>query len=366
MARINIITAGETLGVGVSDFDSVYLSGTVWELAINSIIPDGIYEGNDIVVTPGSATLDGRVSLDTVFEPDSMDTITDTIDILTTATLVPDSVTVIGTGTYVHDGSPVLEWTPAILDFGGTIITQEKDLELIIENTTPVPLDLVMTTPEGIYMRTPGDPTVLIQSLIIAITSSGNYTVDLVFIPTEVREYPFNVYSTVTDGSTIDYIELFPVTGRGTYAENFLNLLSTNVDAEYTETVIETDEEYQYIDFDVSLIKNPLTDDIYKKYDQYAVEEAIKHLLLSPKLWTNGGLDVRGLIFENVGSPFHLSRIASTLEDYIVENEPRVSQVSVGSQIDFNDDTKLDLQISYALNSNTNVFYQFPVFIRTR
>ena len=138
------------------------------------------------------------------------------------------------------------------------------------------------------------------------------------------------------------------------------------MNADYTETVIETDEEYQYIDFDVSLIKNPLTDDIYKKYDQYAVEEAIKHLLLSPKLWTNGGLDVRGLIFENVGSPFHLSRIASTLEDYIVENEPRVSQVSVGSQIDFNDDTKLDLQISYALNSNTNVFYQFPVFIRTR
>lgn len=65
MARLT----GQTIAAGVLDFDAVYLDGGTWRLASATNYPGGIYEGDGVVVTDGTETLDGEFKFEIVFEP---------------------------------------------------------------------------------------------------------------------------------------------------------------------------------------------------------------------------------------------------------------------------------------------------------
>lgn len=65
MARLT----GQSIAAGVVDFDAVYLDGGIWKLANATNYPGGIYEGDGVVVTDGSDTLDGEILFEVVFAP---------------------------------------------------------------------------------------------------------------------------------------------------------------------------------------------------------------------------------------------------------------------------------------------------------
>ena len=367
MARIDISSAGQTLEAGVVDFNAVYLDVTEWKLAVSPHIPTGIYEGNGIVVTDSDATTAGAFLFDSIFSPTTSGEYDDTIVIDSTGSGAdPDSIQVLATGMVPYDGGIVLSWEPNPIDFGGVVINERKDIPLVVTNEQGMFVDLVMTTPENVFIVDPTDSTILISSLAITLSPSGDYTFIIVFLPTEVRDYAIDIYSTVNDGSSIDYIEAFSFIGRGTYAESFSDLLSGNVNQEYEEFEDEDNSQNQYIDFDGQMIKNDLNGDIFFKNDQDAVMQSIRHLLLSPKIYDSNSINLKDLIFENIDSPFHLSRIAETIEDFIIDSEPRIGNINVGAQIDFNDNEKVNLEVSFTLLSNTGVFYNYPLFIRLR
>lgn len=94
-----------------------------------------------------------------------------------------------------------------------------------------------------------------------------------------------------------------------------------------------------YSDLDLNFIANPATGDISKKYDENAIKQAVKNLIMTnhyerpfhPEI----GSQVMGLLFEN-DSPM----LQATLERaiiYTIENfEPRVKLISV--QVSLNPD----------------------------
>lgn len=87
-----------------------------------------------------------------------------------------------------------------------------------------------------------------------------------------------------------------------------------------------------YSDLDLNFIANPATGDIAKKYDENAIKQSVKNLIMTnhyerpfhPEI----GSQVTGLLFEN-DSPM----LQATLERaiiYTIENfEPRVKLISV-------------------------------------
>lgn len=87
-----------------------------------------------------------------------------------------------------------------------------------------------------------------------------------------------------------------------------------------------------YQDLDLNFIANPATGDISKKYDENAIKQSVKNLIMTnhyerpfhPEI----GSQVTGLLFEN-DSPM----LQATLERaiiYTIENfEPRVKLISV-------------------------------------
>ena len=88
----------------------------------------------------------------------------------------------------------------------------------------------------------------------------------------------------------------------------------------------------KYSDLDLDFTRNPITNDVSLKYDEEAVKRSMRNLLLTgrnerlfqPEI--NGG--IRGLLFENFGS-IQLVTFANRIEELLINNEPRLHEVSV-------------------------------------
>jgi len=180
------------------------------------------------------------------------------------------------------------------------------------------------------------------------------------FIPTEVKKY--DDYITMTIEET-NQTFLIRVKGIGIKNNRLLDLV--NID-EYEEYVNEDIIEAQYIDFDMKMPKNPNTNDVPRKTDADAVMQSIKNILLNNRLWYSGNIDIYGLIFKNIDSPFQQMRISETLKDTILNYEPRLGLLDIKIDNDIYDNKQVNINVSFSLENNKDVIYDYPMFIKIR
>lgn len=106
-----------------------------------------------------------------------------------------------------------------------------------------------------------------------------------------------------------------------------------------------------FSDFDISFIANPASRDVAKKYDEYAIKQAVKNLILTnhyerpfhPEI----GSQVTALLFEPY-TPMLQSLLQRAIIQTIENYEPRVKLISV----DVNmrpDDQNVDVTIEFRI-----------------
>lgn len=94
-----------------------------------------------------------------------------------------------------------------------------------------------------------------------------------------------------------------------------------------------------FSDIDLTFSKHPVTDDIVKKYDDYAIKQSIKSLVLTKNyerpFHSEIGSPLMALMFEPV-SPSSAQLIKKIIEQTIINFEPRVVLTEV--QVKFSPD----------------------------
>jgi len=88
----------------------------------------------------------------------------------------------------------------------------------------------------------------------------------------------------------------------------------------------------QFIDLDLNFIAHPMTGDVSKKFDEFAIKQSVKNLILTnhyerpfhPEI----GSQITGLMFEN-WSPMIQSVIRQSIINTITNFEPRVQLIDI-------------------------------------
>jgi len=87
-----------------------------------------------------------------------------------------------------------------------------------------------------------------------------------------------------------------------------------------------------FSDLDFNFGLHPATSDVVTRYDEDAVKQAIKNLILTQNFErpfrSNIGCQVKGLLFEPI-SPLLTAMIERTISDTIINYEPRADLISV-------------------------------------
>lgn len=106
-----------------------------------------------------------------------------------------------------------------------------------------------------------------------------------------------------------------------------------------------------YTDLDLSFLANPVTGDISKKYDENAIKQSVKNLVMTnhyerlfhPEI----GSQVNGLLFEN-DSPMLQATLQRAIT-YTIENfEPRVKLISVVVDMQ-SDNNSVNISITFKI-----------------
>lgn len=114
----------------------------------------------------------------------------------------------------------------------------------------------------------------------------------------------------------------------------------------------------QYSDLDLNFIAHPISGDVTRKYDEYAINQSIKNLVLTnhyerpfhPEI----GSQITGLLFEN-WTPMLQSVIRQSIINTITNFEPRVQLIDV-VVYDRSDNNAVDVSITYKIvNTETPV-----------
>ena len=87
-----------------------------------------------------------------------------------------------------------------------------------------------------------------------------------------------------------------------------------------------------FSDLDLNFIAHPITGDVSKKYDEFAIKQSVKNLILTnhyerpfhPEI----GSQITGLLFEN-WSPMLQSVIRQSIINTITNFEPRVQLIDI-------------------------------------
>ena len=181
------------------------------------------------------------------------------------------------------------------------------------------------------------------------------------FIPTEAKQYKDRIKVTILQNHQEYYV---CVMGRGILNLNFKDKL--NLEMEYEEYVDPDLKEAQYIDFNIDLPKNPNTGDVPRLFDEDAVMQSIKSIILSKKLWYGNDLDIYSLLFEDIGSPFRGEQISDIIKEKIETVEPRLGMLQVDVDTDMNNDSQINIQIKFSLKNNKNIIYEYPLLVKVR
>lgn len=110
-----------------------------------------------------------------------------------------------------------------------------------------------------------------------------------------------------------------------------------------------------FSDIDLTFSKHPVTDDIVKKYDDYAIKQSIKSLVLTKNyerpFHSEIGSPLLALMFEPV-SPASAQLIKKVIEQTIINFEPRVVLTEV--QVKFSpDNNAVYASITYSIINTT-------------
>lgn len=87
-----------------------------------------------------------------------------------------------------------------------------------------------------------------------------------------------------------------------------------------------------FSDLDFNFTKHPVTNDVAMKYDEEAIKQAVKNLVLTRNyerpFHSEIGSQIRGLLFENA-SPMTVMLLKRAISDTIINFEPRVRLLDV-------------------------------------
>ena len=87
-----------------------------------------------------------------------------------------------------------------------------------------------------------------------------------------------------------------------------------------------------FSDIDMAFLANPVSKDIYKKYDENAIKQSIKNLIMTKNFErpfrSDIGSQISPLLFEPI-TPVLRATIKKTITNTIISYEPRVNLLSV-------------------------------------
>lgn len=87
-----------------------------------------------------------------------------------------------------------------------------------------------------------------------------------------------------------------------------------------------------FSDIDMAFLPNPVSKDIYKKYDENAIKQSIKNLILTKNFErpfrSDVGSQIYSLLFEPI-TPVIKATIKKTITNTILSYEPRVNLLNV-------------------------------------
>ena len=87
-----------------------------------------------------------------------------------------------------------------------------------------------------------------------------------------------------------------------------------------------------FSDIDMAFLANPVSKDIYKKYDENAIKQSIKNLIMTKNFErpfrSDIGSQISSLLFEPI-TPVLRATIKKTITNTIISYEPRVNLLSV-------------------------------------
>lgn len=123
-----------------------------------------------------------------------------------------------------------------------------------------------------------------------------------------------------------------------------------------------------YKDLDLNFIPNPVTGDISVRYDEIAIKNSIKNLVLTANgerpFHSEIGSPIRNLLFENY-SPILILSIRRAIEQLIDNYEPRVELLDV--VVDpFEDENEIQIGILFKIRETEREFVVAFTLDRTR
>jgi phage baseplate assembly protein W len=110
-----------------------------------------------------------------------------------------------------------------------------------------------------------------------------------------------------------------------------------------------------FSDLDLNFTKNPVTKDVTRRYDEDAVKNALKNLILTSNyerpFHSEIGSPIRKLLFEPT-SPMLGAMLKRTIQDVINTFEPRVQLLDIICVVAADDQT-IDVSIEFTILNTT-------------
>lgn len=217
--------------------------------------------------------------------------------------------------------------------------------------------DSVTNKPTGIYE---GNKVVVTS---FSKTQGAVLTFESIFLGDEIGEFSGNItILSDADNSPTDietYAQILDLSLRAK--------IEKQLKEEYTEFEdVDAPVDAQYIDFDMSCLKNPNTNDIPKKLDEGSVMQSIKNLVLNDKLWGGRGSSVRNMLFDLQNIPFYETTVIEVLEQRLRSQEPRLGILNLQIYPSVDDDKTVVINVQFSLKNHEKVLYDFPIFVRIR
>lgn len=229
--------------------------------------------------------------------------------------------------------------------------TDEDFWELMIwENAT------ISNIPLGVYE---GNGIVVTAN---SKTEGGSLVIDTIFVGEEVGTFEGNILVQSDAENSPNIIE----TRGEVYNISFRDILGNKLDEEYEEYVNVDLIDSQYIDFDMTMTKNPNTGDVSKKLDSDSVIQSIRNLILNKKLWYGDSLDLNNILFGNNNVPFREDKISEQIRKYIIDRESRLNMLEITVLYTDIEKKNAEINIKFSTNNDKNVIYSFSIFRRIR
>ena len=123
-----------------------------------------------------------------------------------------------------------------------------------------------------------------------------------------------------------------------------------------------------FSDLDLSFMMHPVTHDVSIKYDEEAIKQSVKNLVLTNNyerpFHSEIGSQVQGLLFE-LASPILAATLKKTITDTILNFEPRVNLTNVAVTVS-PDNNEVYVSIEFMIINTTRPAVVNLILTRTR